>query len=134
MPAQEQYYRPLPHHSAATLRGRGISCTDPKTDTIVAYNMASRTDKLGLPAEVNVQEAAEVLAVSARTVKRYVEDGLLAARNIAPLRSVQAQYRIRLEDVIALRTAYQMQHKPDRQPVAPRRRPPPYTPRTMKKK
>lgn len=91
-------------------------------------------DKLQLPEEITVAEAAEILDVSARTVKRYIEDGLLVARNIAPLRSKQATFRIPLTAVIELRTQYvpQAVPKPSRAPARPRSRS--YQPQTLSRK
>ncbi len=91
-------------------------------------------DKLQLPEEITVGEAAKILDVSPRTVKRYVEDGLLVARNIAPLRSKQATFRIPLAAVVELRTHYvaQLVPRPKQRPTQPRQRT--YQPTTMSRK
>jgi|GEM_PF-4702141 len=81
--------------------------------------MSKLASKLELPEEVTLQEAADVLAVSVRTVRRYIDDELLIARNIAPLRSVKARYRLLLSAVMELRN-HGVQEKP--QPTKPQRR------------
>lgn len=96
--------------------------------------MGSITDKLELPKEVNLADAAEILGVSVKTAKRYIQDGLLIARNIAPLRSVNAVYRVPLSAVIELRTGYAVQDKPKQQLPSRRRKMKQYQPRTMKRK
>lgn len=88
-------------------------------------------DKLQLPEEITVAEAAKILDVSARTVKRYIEDGLLVARNVAPLRSKQATYRIPLTAVVELRTQYVPQSVPRSKQRQPSSRPRTYQPTTM---
>lgn len=88
---------------------------------------------LNLPQEVNTAEAAKILGVSRRTVIRYIEDGLLLARDVAPMRSKQKNYRMPLEAVVEMRTGYVVQHRHKSEPKQ-QRRTRQYEPQTMKRK
>jgi hypothetical protein len=89
--------------------------------------------KLDLPEEIGVNEAAMILNVSRRTVIRYIEDGVLIARDAAPLRSKHKSYRLPLKAVIEMRTDYTIQQRPKpaatQQTLTGR-----YEPTTMKRK
>ncbi len=61
---------------------------------------------LGLPEEVSVGEAAQILGCDERSVLAYMKGGFLVWRNIAPPSSRRATYRITLESVRELRTCY----------------------------
>jgi len=94
-----------------------------------------RTDELELDDELTVAGAAEILGVSPRTVSRYIDDGTLVCRNIAPLRSAYARYRIPLSAVLDLRGDYRSHS--ERQPTKAKQRRRPakgYEPRALRKK
>jgi hypothetical protein len=61
---------------------------------------------LNLPAELSLAEAADVLGVDKKTVLRYMRDGLLEWRDIAPPSSSRPTYRVKLESALKLRTGY----------------------------
>jgi hypothetical protein len=61
---------------------------------------------IDLPPEVSLAEAARIANCDKKTVIRYLRDGVLEWRNIAPPSSSRPTYRIKLESVLALRTAY----------------------------
>ena len=65
-----------------------------------------RVEDLELPAELSLSEAARVLGVDKKTVLRYVRDGVLEWRDIAPPSSSRPTYRIKLESALKLRTGY----------------------------
>ena len=69
-------------------------------------NTNSLADRLELPPEVSLSEAAEVLGVDKKTVIKYLRGGLLEWRNIAPPTSSRPTFRIKLESVLNLRTHY----------------------------
>jgi hypothetical protein len=71
--------------------------------------LASKIDNLA--AELTIREAAEVLGVCQKTVRRYLADGSLIARNAAPLASRRPAWRIPLAVALALRGCYQSQCK-----------------------
>ncbi|HUG71540.1 MAG TPA: helix-turn-helix domain-containing protein [Pirellulaceae bacterium] len=52
--------------------------------------------------DLTIAQAAERLAVSANTVRRYIERAQLPARDASPLGSSRKMYRIREEDVAKL--------------------------------
>jgi hypothetical protein len=72
-----------------------------------------RIHQLDLPPEVSLAEAASVANCDKKTIIRYMRDGLLEWRNIAPPSSSRPTYRIKLASVIALRTTYRHE-SPDR--------------------
>lgn len=61
---------------------------------------------LDLPPEVSLAEAARIANCDKKTVIRYLQDGLLDWRDIAPPSSSRPTYRIKLASVLALRTGY----------------------------
>jgi hypothetical protein len=61
---------------------------------------------LDLPREVSLAEAATIANCDKKTIIRYMRDGLLEWRNIAPPSSSRPTYRLKLTSVVALRTAY----------------------------
>jgi plasmid maintenance system antidote protein VapI len=95
--------------------------------------MAIDISKLNLPEEISVNDAARILTVSRRTVVRYIEDGLLIARNVAPLRSKQMSYRLPLKAVLEMRTSYEL-HQTSNAERKERRQVKRYEPQTMKRK
>ena len=95
--------------------------------------MSKLASKLELPEEVTLREAADILGISVRTVGRHIDDGLLIARNIAPLRSVKARYRLLLSAVLELRT-HGVQEKPRRAKPERRRQVKRYEPQALRRK
>jgi hypothetical protein len=65
---------------------------------------------LALPPEVSLAEAARIANCDKKTVIRYLRDGVLQWRNIAPPSSSRPTYRIRLDTVLAIRTTYRSGH------------------------
>lgn len=63
--------------------------------------------QLDLPPEVSLAEAATIANCDKKTIIRYMRDGLLEWRNIAPPSSSRPTYRVKLASVIGLRTSYQ---------------------------
>ena len=63
-------------------------------------------DGLALPQEVSLADAAIIANCDKKTIIRYMQDGLLEWRNIAPPSSSRPTYRLKLASVVALRTAY----------------------------
>src|SRR5690606_41314641 len=75
------------------------------------------------PEEVTISEAVEILGVARRTVQRYIQGQLIRVRNIAPPGSTRKALRLLKEDVVALRTGYnvwQPKKIPKTRPVAGR--------------
>jgi len=62
--------------------------------------------ELKLPPEVSLAEAARIANCDKKTVIRYIKDGVLEWRNIAPPSSSRPTYRIKLASLLAMRTAY----------------------------
>lgn len=62
-----------------------------------------------LKRELTIAEAAEALGVSRDTVDKYLRDGLLVARNAAPLSSRRRMIRIPWDAVLLLRNGYESQ-------------------------
>jgi len=56
--------------------------------------------------ELTVRQAAEFLSVSPDTVRRYIAQGRLAARNISPRPDGRPQYRVLKSEVTSLRDDY----------------------------
>ncbi len=67
---------------------------------------SSALESLRLPAELSLAEAATVLGVDKKTVLRYMRDGVIEWRNIAPPSSSRPTFRVKLESALKLRTAY----------------------------
>ena len=76
--------------------------------------------KVELPTELTLKQAADTLGVSTNTVRRYLADGSLPARDAAPLTSRHAMFKIPLDAVLAMRGGYVSQTAP--QPVKARRK------------
>jgi hypothetical protein len=76
--------------------------------------------QLDLPVEVRTREAAAILSCSKHTILRYLDDGLLEWRNLAPPSSARPEYRITLRSVLQLRLGYQTGSRPVADP--PRRK------------
>ena len=79
-----------------------------------------------LTRELTVAEAAEVLGVSQKTVRRYLSQGALIARDISTPASKRATCRIPLDAALDLRGAYAKQGE-TRRARASVARPAPYT-------
>ena len=71
-----------------------------------ASNASGLPGKLDLPPEVSLAEAARIANCDKKTVIRYLQDGLLEWRDIAPPSSSRPTYRIKLASILALRTGY----------------------------
>ena len=56
--------------------------------------------------EVSLPEAAEILELDRRTVKKLIEQAVLPARIASPPTSKRPRYRIPAEDVVRLRNSY----------------------------
>ena len=63
--------------------------------------------KLDLPDEVSVADATRILGVNKKTVIAYIRGGVLPARNVASPTSSRPQWRIPLDAVVEMRTAYE---------------------------
>lgn len=65
-------------------------------------------DDKGLPAteELTVAEAARLLDLDRRTVKKLIEQGVLRARLASPPKSLRPRYRLPTEEVLAYRNGY----------------------------
>ncbi len=59
--------------------------------------------------ELTVRDAANLLSVSPDTVRRYIREGRLPARNISPQPTGRPQYRVRRSEVLQLRDNYRQQ-------------------------
>jgi len=66
----------------------------------------SRGDPQPVSDEMTVRQAAELLSVSPDTVRRYIAEGRLAARNISTRPGGRPQYRVLRSEVTSLREAY----------------------------
>lgn len=83
----------------------------------------SLEERLDLPKELSLSQAAELLGVDKKTVARYIRDGVLEWRNIAPPSSSRPTFRIKLESALRFRTRYttdpkQPESRPRRLPKA----------------
>jgi hypothetical protein len=67
-------------------------------------------DGVDLPREVSLAEAATIANCDKKTIIRYMQDGLLEWRNIAPPSSSRPTYRLKHASVVALRTAYRREN------------------------
>ena len=67
-------------------------------------------DGLDLPQEVSLADAAMIANCDKKTIIRYMQDGVLEWRNIAPPSSSRPTYRLKLASVVALRTAYRREN------------------------
>lgn len=67
--------------------------------------------QLDLPEEVSVRDAADILGIDPKTVLGYITEGVLPARDIALPSSKRAVWRLKLGDVVELRTGY-VRHEP----------------------
>jgi len=65
-----------------------------------------------LPPELTLKQAAETLGVSTNTIRRYLADGSLPARDAAPMASQHAMFKIPLDAVLAMRGGYVSQTAP----------------------
>ena len=80
-----------------------------RPERVAPPNAASAKEEdpdTSLPPEVSLAEAARIANCDKKTVLRYLNDGLLEWRNIAPPSSSRPTYRVRLSSIIALRTTY----------------------------
>jgi excisionase family DNA binding protein len=62
--------------------------------------------------ESSLSEAAEILTVDRRTVKKLIKQGILPARIAGPPTSQRPRYRIPTEEVLQLRNSYGRPSKP----------------------
>lgn len=69
-------------------------------------NIAAVATGFDLPEEVSLAESAAILGVDKHTVKKYIDEGLLEWRNVAPPSSARPTYRVTLRSVVRLRTTY----------------------------
>lgn len=67
--------------------------------------------QLDLPEEVRVRDAAGILGVGVKTVLGYITEGVLPARNAALPSSTRPMWRLKLQDVVEMRTGY-TRHEP----------------------
>src|SRR4051812_2188295 len=56
--------------------------------------------------ELSISEAAEILELDRRTVKKLIEQAVLSARIASPPTSKRPRYRIPADEVIGLRNSY----------------------------
>ena len=70
---------------------------------------AEGIQKLNLPQEVTLKEAAQVLGCDAQTVMKFIRSGLLEFRDAGSPFNLRPTYRIKLESVVELRTTYRRQ-------------------------
>lgn len=82
---------------------------------------SSSLGPLNLPAELSLAEAAAVLGVDKKTVLRYMHDGVIEWRNIAPPSSSRPTFRIKLESALKLRTQYTSEPEQPRERTQRRR-------------
>jgi hypothetical protein len=68
--------------------------------------MSINVAQFDLPEEVTVRDAAGILGVDPKTVIGYITEGVLPARNIALPSSKRPVWRLKLGDVVELRTGY----------------------------
>src|SRR4051794_13987825 len=61
--------------------------------------------------ELSLSEAAEILDLDRRTVKKLIEQAVLPSRIAGPPTSKRPRYRIPAEDVICLRNSYHRRSK-----------------------
>jgi hypothetical protein len=78
----------------------------PPVDGQPGAEQSGLIEGLDLPREVSLAEAATIANCDKKTIVRYMQDGLLEWRNIAPPSSSRPTYRLKLASVVALRTAY----------------------------
>ena len=62
--------------------------------------------------ELSLSEAAEILDLDRRTVKKLIEQAVLPARIASPPTSKRPRYRIPAEEVICLRNSFHCHFKP----------------------
>jgi hypothetical protein len=74
----------------------------------------------GLPKEVSTEQAAKILGVSKDTVLKLKAEGILEYRNTAPPGSSRPVYAFALDSVLEVRTSYDRDEPPPRQPPEPR--------------
>ena len=61
---------------------------------------------LGVPEEVSTREAAEILGCDRASVLRHIREGHLEWRDVSTPGSSRPMFRIKLDGVLAIRTAY----------------------------
>jgi hypothetical protein len=84
--------------------------------------MSINVAQLDLPEEINVKDAADILGVNPKTVLGYITEGVLPARNVALPSSKRPLWRLKLRDVMALRTGYVRHEPPPRNNGHPKQR------------
>lgn len=68
--------------------------------------MSINLAELNLPKEISVKDAAAILNIDRKTVLAYIKEGVLPARDVAVPSSKRPLWRLRLADVMEMRTAY----------------------------
>jgi hypothetical protein len=61
---------------------------------------------LKLPAEVSIAQAARILNCDRKTVRRYIDGGMIEWRDKATPGSTQLTFALKRESVVAIRTEY----------------------------
>jgi len=84
------------------------------------------------PLELTIAEAAEYLGVSPKTIRAYLADGSLIARDASPLGRTRRLLRIPLAAVIELRGAYASQAVEKKPAHVSKRRAPAWEPKILK--
>jgi hypothetical protein len=89
----------------------GKSPVDTAPSAIIEPNNAGHAaNDLDLPPEVSLSDAARIANCDKKTIIRYLKDGVLEWRDIAPPSSSRPTYRIKLASLLALRTSYRSGH------------------------
>ena len=74
-----------------------------------------------LPEELTVTEAAAILGVSRKTVLQYINQRMLPVRDVAPWGSVNHSYRLPKNEVLAMRTGYDLVEPKKKSPPKPKK-------------
>ena len=102
----------------------GLKHNQPLTGpAVIGSTKMACNQQFKLIEELNLSEAAAVLGIDRRTVRKLIELGVLAARIASPPTSKRPRYRIPAEEVISLRNSYHRQacHRSPRKQITRRR-------------